>query len=322
MEDCPGLVQQHATCRTGMNLFSPEEHARALEQGEDVPRTQPEFPLPIQEVGVGGQTLWILLPQGRIPLTGSVSVDLPPHLRGIHMSRIEEEISRLYETAFEHPAAYAMALAGAVVRRQEGERAQVRLRGQMPLCRATPVSGRTSVDTLHVDAWAEAGRKSGHIRARLGIGVHHITACPCTQAYARAIHPAEDHSLPPATHSQRSFTRLEVATGPGGPGPQDLRSCLDLALHLTQSLLKRPDEAEMVMQAHLQPQFAEDAVRAVAARVPEVLGHLLPPDSTVVVESDSSESIHTHNVRCRLTATVQEIEKNLAGKRPGGSGPT
>lgn len=319
MEDSPGLVQWDEGGGAGVKMFDQDDHARALEKGEDIPKSLPDFPLEIQQVGIGEKTFWLLLPHGRIPFKGSVTVDLPGRLRGIHMSRIEEEVSRLYDTPFGDPRSYAVALAGAVVERQAGATARVELTGAVPMPRQTPVSGRCSVDSAEARATATVLKGGGIKDSTIGLGVYHITACPCTQAYAKAMRPGAGGDLPMPTHSQRSFTRLEVEVRGEGPGLEDLYQCLDLSLHLTQGLLKRPDEAEVVMKAHAAPQFAEDAVRAVAARLPGLLGSLTGPETRVVVESESFESIHTHNVKCRLESTMGAIEEELALNSQGGA---
>jgi len=297
-------------------LISMADHERVVACGVDVPQEPPAVPLPLNDVGITGKTVWLRLKGTTLPMRASLGVDLPPFRRGIHMSRMEEVVSRLYDEEFDSLPAYAASLAAGVLEGQEGGMAEVGLAGALPFVRATAVSGRSSLDTVEVDCRAVAVRKSGRIRtARIALGVtaSHITACPCTQAYNFEL-GGGDGIMPMPTHSQRSRTTLRLAAAGGlGTGVDDLLACLDNALHLTSDLLKRPDEAEIVMASHRRPQFAEDAVREVARSAWLRFGGELPPETGVEIESLSLESIHIHDVRCRLETTLGEIGERLDG---------
>ncbi|MGC9022939.1 MAG: GTP cyclohydrolase, FolE2/MptA family, partial [Dissulfurimicrobium sp.] len=141
----------------------------------------------------------------------------------------------------------------------------------------------------------------------IGLSVSHITACPCTQVYNEELFSAKGNSFPLITHSQRSFTRLFIERYGEDPSYEDLLKCLEAALHVTQDLLKRSDEAEMVMRAHLAPQFAEDAVRQTAREVGIHFGTAMPARTEVMIESRSLESIHIHDVCCTLKTTLGDI---------------
>ena len=112
------------------------------------------------------------------------------------------------------------------------------------------------------------------------------------------------------THSQKSFTQLSVweqGLGDGDGASIDLHELLEVLegeLHVVQGLLKRPDEAELVLRAHKDPQFVEDVVRRVARQAKDAFKERLRPRSRIMVESVSQESIHTHNVKARLEITV------------------
>jgi GTP cyclohydrolase FolE2 len=91
------------------------------------------------------------------------------------------------------------------------------------------------------------------------------------------------------------------------PSFEEILECLESTLHVTQDLLKRPDEAEIVLKAHRFPQFAEDVVREIAKEVGKRFVRKLPDATEVIIESLSLESIHTHNVRCILRTTLKKI---------------
>ena len=110
MGNNPRLVRKSKGARAALSSeISSEDHQRVLELGRDVPDEVPAFQIPLSEVGISGKTLWISLPEGRLPFDAEVCVDLPGQARGIHMSRIEEAISQLYYKPFPDIRAYAQA---------------------------------------------------------------------------------------------------------------------------------------------------------------------------------------------------------------------
>lgn len=292
------------------------EHRRIIDASEDIPEQKPSFPMYLDEVGINGKTVWISLPEGFIPFEASINVSLPPDSRGIHMSRMEGAISELHGIFFDSPSSYAEELAKKISSNQKGEKVEVGISGRLPLVQMTSASRNRSVDSISLDLRVSGVKKPEgmHLLTLLSVGMDHITACPCTQEYNRALFSIESSRCLP-THSQRSTTKLTVQVVDGYPGWKDLVKCVKTALHTTNDLLKRNDEAEIVLKSHSAPQFAEDAARETARAAGRILGDKLPEDATVNVESLSLESIHTHNVWCRVSTTIgriAEIEKNLS----------
>ncbi|MDP2754328.1 MAG: GTP cyclohydrolase, FolE2/MptA family [Nitrospirota bacterium] len=293
--------------------ISPQDHARVLAEGIDIPQQRPSFGLPLPEVGICGKTVWVRLPEGLVPFSARLEVNLAAQVRGIHMSRMEEVIAGLYDREFSDLREYGLQLGREMMARQGASCGRVRLDGQLPLIRTAKVSGRQSVDSIGVSLDLKLAGQGEALEgvALFGVGVAHITACPCTQAYNQILFRREDDDCPLPTHSQRSQTTLSVQSADLYPSIGELLACLEEALHVTQDLLKRTDEAQLVYTSHSQPQFAEDAVREVARRTGERFGRVLPPETPVVIESLSLESIHIHDVCCRLETTLAEIVNHL-----------
>lgn len=290
-------------------LIDSRDHLRVLDTCVDIPESMPDFPLKINSVGICNKTIWVLLPEGRIPFSAEIHVDLPPGLKGIHMSRMEGSISKLHDIPFSDIGEYTEKLAEEILENQEGAKSTVRLSGKMPLIQRTPASQKTSVDTIDASSQTscETGRNdSRHLKTVISAAVNHITACPCTQEYNRILYRS-DSDIPLPTHSQRSTTRLAVERKNGFPLFSDLVSCLTSALHATCDLLKRPDEAEIVLKAHKSPQFAEDTARQTARQAGVDFSALLPPETFIEIESISLESIHTHDVHCKITTSLMAI---------------
>ena len=284
-----------------------------LAEGIDIPQQPPSFALPLPEVGICGKTVWVRLPEGLIPFSARLEVNLGAEVRGIHMSRMEEVIAGLYDQEFNDLRDYGLQLGREMMVRQGASRGRVRLAGQLPLIRTARVSGRQSVDSIAISLDLKLTGQGEELEtvAVLGVGVAHITACPCTQAYNQTLFRKEGDECPLPTHSQRSQTTLSLQSAGLSPSIGELLGCLEEALHVTQDLLKRTDEAQLVYTSHRLPQFAEDAVREVARRAGERFSRVLPPETLVVIESLSLESIHIHDVCCRLETTLAEIVNHL-----------
>ena len=293
--------------------ISPQDHARVLAEGVDIPQQQPSFALPLPEVGICGKTVWVRLPEGLVPFSARLEVNLAAEVRGIHMSRMEEVIAALYDQEFADLREYGLQLGREMMARQGASNGRVRLEGQLPLIRTAKVSGRQSVDSIAVSLDLKLGGQGKELEsvAMFGVGVAHITACPCTQAYNQTLFGKEGKDCPLPTHSQRSQTTLSLQSAGFFPSIADLLACLEAALHVTQDLLKRTDEAQLVYTSHSLPQFAEDAVREVARQAGERFGKTLPPETLVVIDSLSLESIHIHDVCCRLEISLAEIVRHL-----------
>ena len=310
MGDSARVVHGHEVGRQVLTLeASPELHLSVLRQCVDVPEERPLHPLYLPEVGISGKTVCVHLPEGRIPFTSSVNVDLSKQRRGIHMSRIEDTIATLCRQEWTDLQSFAVSFCRQVVDRQGTDRGSVCIEGKAPISRTTPVSGRESLDSfdISVEVRLEGRDSEERLQVLVGVGLNHITACPCTQEYNKLLFGRSQDPFPMPTHSQRSFTRLVIEQHRGAPLHPELVDSLSSALHVTQDLLKRSDEAEVVLLSHRRPQFIEDAVREVAYAVSKRFSPTLPQETKVLIESTSFESIHIHDVCCRLSTSLGKL---------------
>ena len=78
-----------------------------------------------------------------------------------------------------------------------------------------------------------------------------------------------------------------------------------------QSVLKRPEEAELVRSAHLKPLFSEDVIREMAKNFMARDFPNLEDNFKIKFKIESYESIHPHNVYAELTTTIGELTKNI-----------
>lgn len=295
-------------------FISEDKHREVLADCIDVPEESPAFPLPINHVGISGKTVWVSLAAnkgGCLPFSATILVNLDADRRGIHMSRIEEAITSLHGREFDNLPEYGKLLTAQILRQQNVRYVSLELCGRLPFVQSAPVSRLNSIDTLEVQCKlvTEKTQDGTTCESQIGAGVHHLTACPCTIAYNKALFNRFHDPWPQATHSQRSKTTLRVSppAGPYLPTFQDLQEVLVSVLHVSQDLLKRPDETELVLKAHNHPQFVEDTVREVARAAGVKLRDTLPQETGIEVHSRSLESIHIHDVECCLATSLGDI---------------
>lgn len=298
-----------------MSTIIPEDkHRQILTTCVDVPETYPSFPLPLTGVGISGKTVWVKLTEnkgGHYPFNAKVLLNLDADKRGIHMSRIEQVITSLHEKEFSSLPEYGKLLGQHILKAQNARHLSLELTGRLPHIQKAPVSRLRSVDTIEVSfkIVLQKNRTVEIITTEVGAGVNHLTACPCTLSYNEILFDRGNDQWPQATHSQRSRTKLLVSLSADRllPTYQDLTSILNSVLHLSQDLLKRPDETELVLKAHQCPQFAEDTVREVARAAGRKFKNVMPPETRIQIHSLSLESIHIHDVECSLDTDLAGI---------------
>jgi GTP cyclohydrolase IV len=310
-----------------------EDPAAFLDRITDIPSSAPAFPVPVSEAGIGEQEVFLQLagfgeaPE-MMPVHGTVSASasLGGTQRGVHMSRIVESVQAVSGTEWPALDDFISALALDVARRQGLGRSRVRFDGQTQIPARAPVSGRLSLNKWGVHA--EAACTDGVVTSRAGLTATIITACPCTRAYSwhTAViglagvigidtANAVGAGLVTYTHSQRATVTVMVDGGNAGIPLPECYEAIRAGAHVVYELLKRPDEHFLVRQAHERPQFTEDVVREVAARIAAQARGPARDQAAVTVTSAAVESIHAHTVRSKVEGTLAELRGYLAGSR-------
>ncbi|HJX04309.1 MAG TPA: GTP cyclohydrolase MptA [Thermoplasmata archaeon] len=247
-----------------------------------------------------------------------VFVDLPSTQRGSHMSRNVEVITEMIEDSLRKKVESLERLAGNVCkmlldRHDYASYAEVRMTADYFLERRT-TSGRRSLEPYKLIAKATSTRGNGLMK-QVGVQVMGMTACPCameTVAHELDLDGPELKKLrkkvPMISHNQRNITTLMIEV------PERVEVEADDLIDIVESsqssptfgILKRSDEAAVVLRAHQNPKFVEDVVR-------EILWKLLKKykkldDSVhVTVRSESEESIHKHNAFAERVTTLGEL---------------
>jgi GTP cyclohydrolase IB len=214
-----------------------------------------------------------------------MSVDLPPGVKGAHLSRFVEV---LHETAGEITPQAIPAILRAVRTRLSASSAQLELSFPFFLRRTAPVTSATAL--MEYQSWLAGNVTGAETQVMLGVQVPVTSVCPCSKAIS-------DYGA----HNQRSTitmcVRLRNEDGlPAQIWAEDLIEVAEAAASCPVfPLLKRPDERHVTMRAHDHPVFVEDMARAAA----QALGC----DARIgwfSVEAASEESIHNHGAFARI----------------------
>lgn len=206
--------------------------------------------------------------------TVTLTVDLPHHHKGTHMSRFIEVLN-------EHGRVIHVdrirTIAQGLLERLDAQQAHVDFEFPFFLEKKAPVTG--SVGLMDYTVRFSATLQQKEFDLMLVVIVPVTTLCPCSKAISSA-----------GAHNQRGQVTYAVRCRQ----PiwiEDLirlvESCASSELY---SVLKRPDEKAVTERAYDNPVFVEDLVRNIAAR-----SNLEPNITWYRVEAENFESIHNHN---------------------------
>lgn len=300
----------------------PDVHARPPEEGH----------LNLRAVGITEvrKPLHVRRPDRVVTLSASftVTVDLPADRKGSDLSRNAELLAELVDDTAQHPVESLESACGAIAREllvRHAYATESSVHAEAEYYRSRGIApGRAALEDYTLVASAHARREAGRevsVRREVGGEAIGMSACPCAMENVREellrAHPTlADPSfadLPLVTHNQRTRTRLSLEIGPSVEVEADrLLDTIEAAQSSpTYAILKRGDEARVVLNAHRRPKFAEDIVRDLLASVPERFPQL-PDDTGVVARTVSEESIHKYNVVAEHRTTVGELRS-----RPG-----
>jgi GTP cyclohydrolase I len=211
----------------------------------------------------------------------SLSVSLPHHFKGTHMSRFVE----ILET---HRGEFTMrtipSLLDDVRGRLDAERARVEVRFPYFVRRAAPASGAAAL--MDYQCWFIGEAGDGNSDFILGAEVPVTSLCPCSKEISEY-----------GAHNQRGHISIEVRSVCGDDATPELIWIEELIAIAESSasapvypLLKRIDERHVTMQAYDNPVFVEDMVRNVTVQL-----QADPRVAWCSVRAVNQESIHNHN---------------------------
>lgn len=262
----------------------------------------------------------------------SVFVDLPETRKGSDLSRNAQVLAEIVDTTVVRPSQsledVTVAIAQELLQRHSyATRALVRSEAEYFMNEGVSPE-KSSFEDFTLIGEAEAVRTDSGIDMTMTIGAEAVgmTACPCAMETCRASLEKEYPllkdptmlSMPIITHNQRNRTRLSltVPQNTSVEAEDILKVIASAQSSPTYAILKRVDEGAVVLDAHRNPKFVEDVVRAVLNLAVAAFRSL--PDSTLVhVRTESEESIHKYNVMAEHSAILGDLRSNLSqnGKR-------
>lgn len=241
--------------------------------------------IPIDRVGISKLTYPIVVmdrAQGKQESVGefSMSVSLPHHFKGTHMSRFLEV---LHESYGEITVRTLPTILQTLAERLDAREAELGVRFTYFLEKAAPVTGARAL----ANYWCafQASLDPNGTNFMVAVDVPVTTLCPCSKIIS-------DYGA----HNQRGSVLIKVRSGLDTSGEPHLIWIEELigvaeasASAPVYPLLKRSDERFVTMQAYDNPVFVEDVARNVA--------QALQADERIVwfeVISTNEESIHNH----------------------------
>ena len=246
-------------------------------------------------------------------------VDLPPGRKGADMSRAVESINsialdRKDEISIEN---VTLEIARDSLKRfTYSEKCNVSLKTEL-FAEKTSGSGRKSFVSYNLES-STVLHRGGNLRQKIGVEFMGMNACPCAMESARSIisdsHPEAEEFLtkiPIITHNQRNRVRISLETD--GEIQVEALRLIEIGESVVNGsllpVLKRRDEGELVVSAHMNPMFVEDIVREIASRLLKEMGIR---DGTIVsISSESYESIHPHNAYAQIESTAGDLRKSI-----------
>ncbi len=219
--------------------------------------------------------------------TIAVSVSLPHHFKGTHMSRFLEVLAA-------HQGEITMHTLPVILRelkkRLNAEAARLEVEFTYFLQRTAPVSGLAAPMDYRCTFVGETGEAGDDFLMKVKVPVS--TLCPCSKVIS-------DYGA----HNQRGYVTMSVRPRKGADGGWQMvwiEELIDVAERSASApiypLLKRVDERHVTMQAYDNPVFVEDVVRNVASRLRE--------DERIAsfeVRAVNLESIHNHSAFAVVT---------------------
>jgi len=208
----------------------------------------------------------------------TLTVDLPHHFKGTHMSRFLEALN---EDDSEVSVHSIPRLLTSLRERLHAERSHLEVTFPFFVEKHAPVTGKKGMMAFRCGYRAVGGAESDFV---MSLEIPVTTLCPCSKEISEY-----------GAHNQRGYVRLSVRTRE----QVWLEDVIDLVEGCASAslypVLKRPDEKFVTEQAYENPRFVEDMVREIALSLDRD-GRFLSYE----IEVENHESIHAHNAYAYL----------------------
>lgn len=239
--------------------------------------------IPIDKVGVRGVKFPIVVldrAKERQHTIGNftLTVDLPHHFKGTHMSRFLEVLN---ENRGEVSVEALPRLLKGLKERLNAERAHVQVEFPFFMMKKAPVTGKEGMMEFTCRFEAESNGTEDFVMV---VKVPVTTLCPCSKEISAY-----------GAHNQRGWVTARLRFTEMIWLEEVIEMIESRASCALFPVLKRPDEKWVTERAYDNPRFVEDMVREVALAFDE--------DSRITeyeIEVENEESIHAHNAYAYL----------------------
>ena len=245
--------------------------------------------------------------------TIDVFVDLPAEQKGSHLSRNLEALREIVDESVQRPVSGIETLAVNICRKlldkhEYADTAEVSIIAEYFRNSKTP-NGRDTLEVYTLIGEASAVRGDS-IYKTIGVEVIGMTACPCAQETVSSVLNCGGN-VAVMSHNQRNICTVSMTMDDSvNVEANDLIDIAEASFSSpTYEILKRDDEAAVVINAHNNPKFVEDVVRDVLKRIVDRYSEL-PDDVHIIVRSESEESIHKHNAFAERQTTLGDLREN------------
>ncbi len=268
--------------------------------------TRPAHSIPLEEVGFRGvrRRVRLYTPKGPIDLDleMDVLVAIGGERRGAHLSRHIEAL----EPEGQHSSIeeYLEGVARELLARHVYAR-RVAVIARTVYYVEVSFAGITSMEPVDTEVRVAMDRE-GSKEWSVMVGVRGMTVCPSAQETIASILGVEPARAP--SHVQRVIVKGRVTTRGEMVRIEDLaRALWEAPSAPSFTLLKRDQEARLILEAHSRPRFVEDVARYAAVSIARRVRGLVPGDAVIEAEVISLESIHPHDVYARASGTLSAI---------------
>ena len=211
----------------------------------------------------------------------SMSVSLPHHFKGTHMSRFLEVLTN---SGCKFTGSTIPKVLKQLKTALDAESAKIVVEFPYFLNKTAPVSGAEAKMGYNCSFTGES--RDNHDDFALRVKVPVSTLCPCSKEISEK-----------GAHNQRGYITMDVRTeklAEGGFAMLWIEELVNIAEASASApvytILKRPDEKFVTEQAYNNPVFVEDMVRNVAEKLRDD-----PRITRFTVAAENHESIHNHN---------------------------
>lgn len=270
---------------------------------------EPHIPIGIDVVGFKGIVRRLRIRSGSsyetVDAVISLYVDVDSRRRGVHLSRSAEALLDVIDELSE--AANVEELLDSVASKLLEKHSYIRravVEAEFVYYVSVEFNRIKSVEPVNVEVRVEKTR-SGERVWSTAVSVKGITVCPSAKETSASI-LGLDLSIAPS-HMQRVVVRGRVTTRGSFVDARRIAKALFQSVSApTFTLLKRVDEAALVIEAHRRPMLVEDVAREALANMAKELEGF-GDDVVVEVEVESFESIHPHNLYAYKRALLGEL---------------